>query len=194
MKKKLLIIICFGCLTISNVFAQDLNFKEYNPKKNILKVTFLSFVTGSTKLSYERFLFKNQTIELTAGIIGWGNDKFKVSPDGGIVRLAYKFILEKTQNDFMQGFYLRPEIAYTSFDYDSKEFALRRINSSMGTLMGTIGYQKCSDIFVFDGFVGAGVGVGNPTESNYHHSFIDVNQYLTLTFGMKIGFAFGKKV
>ncbi len=174
------------------VQAQDSKFHRVNPHKNIFKVTYLSWVTGSTKLSYERYLFNNQTIEVTGGVIGWGNDKYKVSPKGGIFRVAYKFILSNKNGSALQGFYLRPEFAYTSFNYDSEEVVGTRINSSMGTVMGTVGYQWCSHVLVLDGFVGAGVGLGNPTESTYHHSFIDVDQWLTLTFGLKIGFTFGK--
>ncbi len=161
------------------------------PHKNILKVTFLSWFTGSTKLSYERYLFNNQSIEATAGVIGWGYDKYKNNPSGAIFRVAYKFILFNTNS--LQGFYLRPEFAYTTFNYDSKEVVGTRVNSSMGTVMATVGYQWCSHIFVIDGFVGAGLGLGSPREFNYHHSFIDIDQWLTLTFGVKLGFTFGER-
>ncbi len=182
-------------LTISsmNLFGQMEMTPRVNPHKNIFKVTFLSFFTGSAKLSYERYIMKNHSIEMTAGVVGWGYDKFQNNPSGGIFRVAYKYIFYNKNGSALQGFYVRPEFAYTSFNYDSWENVGERANSSMGTLMGTIGYQWCSHVLVLDGFVGAGLGLGNEAEYNYHHSFIDVKQWLTLTFGIKIGFTFGKK-
>ncbi len=157
-------------------------------EKNSLKTTFLSFATGSTKLTYERATLPKQSLEVTGGIIGVGYDKFGVNPKGGLFRTAYKFIFSKKANAPLDGLYLKPEYAVSIFDYDSKSSG--RVNSSMHTILANAGYQWIIGMLVLDGFVGAGVGLGNPTELNYHHGFIDCYGWLTLTFGMKIGVAF----
>jgi hypothetical protein len=41
-----------------------------------------------------------------------------------------------------------------------------------------------------DGFVGAGVGWGEPVDLQYHHGFIERYGWLTLTFSVKVGFSF----
>jgi hypothetical protein len=158
-------------------------------RKNALKTTFLSFITGSTKLTYERATLPQQSFEVTGGIIGVGFDKFKVNPKGGLFRAAYKFILSKPLDAApLCGLYIRPEYAISVFDYDSK--TMERCNSSMQTIMGTFGYQWGTRMLILDGFVGAGVGWGNPTELKYHHGFIERYSWLTLTFGIKFGLAF----
>ncbi len=166
-------------------------------KKNALKVTFLSLYTGSTKITYERSVFDSQSIEITLGRVSWGYDAFDNNPSGMLGRLAYKFIFYGNPNYPLNGLYVKPELAVTGYYYD-KESALEEVKpqrdfSKMATLMGCVGYQWAKRIFVAEGFVGAGLGIGNPADTRYQHGFITRWQYLTLTFGMKIGFSFGKK-
>ena len=57
-------------------------FSSDNIKKNNLKTTVLSYITGSAKITYERALFEGQSVEITAGRIGKPLKKyliFKVS-------------------------------------------------------------------------------------------------------------------
>ena len=157
-------------------------------RKNALKTTFLSFITGSGKLTYERTTFPGQSVEITGGIIGIGYDKFKVNPKGGLLRAAYKFMFLQPKNAPLEGLYIKPEYALSAFDYNSKD--MDRINSFWQTIMGCIGYQWGIKMFILDGFAGAGVGWGNSTELKYHHGFIDRYEWLTLTFGIKVGLAF----
>ncbi|MDL2239508.1 hypothetical protein LJC73_04845 [Bacteroidales bacterium OttesenSCG-928-L14] len=172
---------------------------ERNPKNNF-KTTFLSFYTGSAKLTYERALFNKQSIEITAGYIGVGYDSFNVQPKGALFRLAYKFIFSPNQN-VLTGFYLKPEFAYSEFGYNcvDKNLAYAKYStgnsntrgrSCMGTLMACAGYQMAKNILVFDAFVGAGFGIGNDAEIQYHHGFIERYKHLTLTFGVKVGIGF----
>ncbi len=153
-----------------------------------IKTTFLSFFTGSTKLSYEHATFPQQSLEVTGGIIGVGHDKFKVNPKGGLFRMAYKFIRANDLNAPLSGLYFKPEYAVSVFDYDSENSG--RVNSSMHTMLANIGYQWAANVLVLDGFAGAGVGFGKPTELRYHHGFIERFGWLTLTFGVKVGVAF----
>ena len=123
-------------------------------RKNDLKITFLSFITGSAKLTYERVTFPKQSAEITGGIIGIGFDKFKVNPKGALVRAGYKFNLLQKENTALSGLYIKPEYAWSFFDYDSKNNG--RVHSSMQTIMMCTGYQHEIKRLVLDGFVGAG--------------------------------------
>ena len=187
MKKTILFIFCC-ILTFSTtiIYAQE---RIYN---NAIKVTFLSFITGSTKITYERATFPRQSIEITGGIIGWGHDKFQVKPKGVLTRVAYKFILYSKSPHPLNGLYIKPEIAFSHFNHNISKDNSARILSSWVTLMACSGYQWGKKWFVLDGFVGIGVGVGTPTQLQYHHGFIDRFKCITLTFGVKVGVAFGK--
>lgn len=190
MKKETLnvLLLCIIICSFIKVCAQE---RVYN---NSVKITFLSFITGSTKVTYERATFPKQSFEISGGIIGWGYDKFKVNPKGGLLRVSYKFILYSKSHEPLNGFYVKPEFAFSHFnhDYVSKD-KNDRILSSWITLMGCTGYQWTRKWLVFDGFVGMGMGMGTPTQLQYHHGFIDRLKHVTLTFGLKIGVAFGKK-
>ncbi|MCL2683068.1 MAG: hypothetical protein FWE63_06260 [Bacteroidales bacterium] len=157
-------------------------------RKNAIKTTFLSFITGSAKLTYERVTIPGQSFEITGGIIGVGFDKFENNPKGVLFRFAYKFMFLQPQETLLTGFYIKPEYAVSAFHYDAKN--INRVYSSWQTIMGCTGYQWNRKMLVLDGFAGAGFGWGNPTELRYHHGFIDRRTHLTLTLGMKIGLAF----
>ncbi|MCL2027821.1 MAG: hypothetical protein FWG79_04960 [Bacteroidales bacterium] len=158
--------------------------------RNALKTTFLSLITGSAKLTYERVVFPEQSVEVTAGIIGVGFDKFRVNPKGGLVRAGYKFNLLQQANSTLGGLYVRPEYAWSFFDYDARNGSGDRIRSSMQTIMGCIGYQHVIKRLVLEGFVGAGIEWGEPVELQYHHGFVERYGWLTLTFGVRVGVAF----
>ena len=74
-EKKYLFIVVFLCFIFAGVSAE-----EIPARRNVIKSTFLSWFTGSCKLSYERAVFNNQTMELTAGYIGLGFDKLDNNP------------------------------------------------------------------------------------------------------------------
>ena len=57
-------------------------------RRQAVKTTIPSWYTGSCKVSYERAVFSNQTMEFTAGYIGVGNDHFKNNPKGYTARYA----------------------------------------------------------------------------------------------------------
>ena len=117
----LCILVCIQLiLCTSQLFAQEKSFSS----ESSIKMTILSLFSGSTKITYEHTLFHHQSIELTGGIIGWGTDILNHSDSKGYLsRLAYKFILptEKNVDKPLQGFYLKPELAFSSFDYKAFE-------------------------------------------------------------------------
>jgi hypothetical protein len=190
MKKKIpvLLLIFISICSSIQIYAQE---RAYH---NAFKITFLSFLTGSTKVTYERATFSRQSLEITVGVIGWGYDKFKVHPKGGLLRVSYKFILYSKSSEPLNGFYIKPEFAFSHFKHNIfTEEKNDRTLSSWGTLMGCTGYQFTRKWLVLDGFIGVGAGIGTPTPLRYHHGFIDRMKHVTFTFGLKFGIAFGKK-
>ena len=90
MSRTILILLIF-CFVFVNASAE-----EVSDRKNAVKITFLSWLSGSSKVSYERAVFGNQTMEMTVGYIGAGYDKYKNDPEGYTVRYAHKFLLYGT--------------------------------------------------------------------------------------------------
>ncbi len=165
------------------------------PRKNAIRTTFLSFATGSAKLSYERSLTYRHSAEITGGVIGWGFDGQGNRPRGGLLRYAHKFFLNSKPAFPMDGFYLKPEFALSNFNYDQQNGAGRK-KSTMGALMACGGYQWTRRLLSIDGFVGAGAAGGNEVDTYYEHGFIlwdffgTQRKNIALTFGVKVGVAF----
>ena len=163
-------------------------------KKNNLKTTVLSYITGSAKITYERALFEGQSVEFTAGRIGVGGDAKHNNPKGVTTRGAYKWMFpfpNQTKNP-LDGFYLKPELAYSRYSHEhTEENALNQKTIWRTALMACVGWQCVKDWFVFDFYIGAGGAVGDKCPDNYYHGFIGINpeSNTALTFGLKLGFA-----
>ena len=195
MSKKILFCLLFLFFSTCLGFSQ-----EQKTAKNALKTTFLSYATGSIKLSYERLLTTNQSVEITGGVIGVGFDGMNNRPRGGLFRCAHKINLSGNEYSF-NGLYYKSEFALSSFDYDfmlestgNKE--ILRKNSTMGALMACLGYQLGWKFLIFDSYVGIGGSLGSECDTYYEHGFIlwdffnTKNKHIALTFGMKLGFIF----
>ena len=172
------------------VFGQ---IKQPKMRKNEVKVALLSLASGTSKVSYERLLRDYQSIELTAGIIGWGFDKLKDSdPKGTAWRLAYKFIFPngRNANNQLCGFYWKPELCYSSYSYN--HVGRGRLEVDYFALMALMGYDWVKNWFVFDVYGGLGYAFGDNNYSNYHHGFVCLSQDVpvALTAGFRIGMAF----
>lgn len=190
MKKYITISVCvlLGCQVL---MSQELPPTRI-PYNNNLKITILSIFSGSLKLTYERKTFASQSVEITAGIIGPALDILKHShPKGGLTRLAYKFIFPVKQQLPLEGFYVKPELAFSGYSYYNKDMETRYKVYKMA-IMAVGGYQWVRSRFVFDVFLGLGGCIGNPYYSNYHHGFLTFNtqSILAYTAGFKIGVAF----
>lgn len=162
-------------------------------RKNEIKVALLSLASGTSKVTYERLVRDYQSIELTAGVIGWGFDKLKDSdPWGTAWRVAYKFLFPNLYNADNQlcGFYLKPELCYSSYYYTHSTLA--RLKVDRLALMGVLGYDWVRKWFVFDVYGGLGLASGNSNRSNYHHGFIGWNDHTPFAFtaGFRVGVAF----
>ena len=189
-----LLLLCLAGAQAQESFPETKPFKYY---KNDLKVTVLSLFSGSTKLTYERAITRTQRMEITGGVIGWGGDWLNHNHSkGGLCRLAYKFNFNykyphSKPEHFLNGFYLKPELAFSSFSYEAREGGERLHNNRLA-IMGCIGYQWVCHRFVFDIFGGLGAGIGDENEYNYYHGFIALPKGTPTAFtaGFKLGVAF----
>ena len=163
---------------------------------NSVKITFLSWLSGSTKVSYERaFPGLNQSGELCGSLICAGYDKYDNDPLGFTVRYGHKFFMSDRDDVALKGFYLRPELMYSHYYYTRRADGERTL-ANMGTLLGTVGYQHVWKRFLADFWVGAGYAVGTPAETNYHHGFElwhwfgTENKNLAMSFSIRLGWCF----
>ena len=169
---------------------------EANDYLNAVKITFLSWITGSTKVSYERAFPKvRQSGEICGSLICAGYDRYQNRPLGFTVRYGHKFFLPDRDGLSLKGFYLRPELMYARYHYNST-MGHGRTLANMGTVMGTIGYQYVYKRFLADLWVGAGYAMGNPAETYYHHGFElwhwfgMENTNLAMSFSIRLGVCF----
>lgn len=169
--------------------------KASEPYTNALKITFLSWSTGSTKISYERALPQlRQSAEICTSLISAGYDKYKNDPLGFTLRYSHKFFVGAYDVEKpLQGAYLRPEIIYSDYKYTHSATALRT-QARMCALLGTVGYQHCFGRFIVDGWVGGGYAFGRAAETGYHHGFQlwkwlgRRNDNIALSFSIRIGY------
>ena len=166
------------------------------PYKNAVKITFLSWASGSTKISYERaFSECKQAGEICASVIGAGYDKYNNDPLGFTLRYGHKFFVAGYKKERpMMGFYLRPEVIYSHYDYTAKSGAREPVR--VGAILGTLGYQLCVKRFVADAWVGAGYCDGKMADTGYYHGFQTFDwlgkhsDNIALSFSIRLGVLF----
>lgn len=196
MKRFIVVLMAFVFVVNSGAHAKtpaSLPQKDY---KNSLKITFLSWISGSTKLSYER-AFPNirQSGELCTSIIGAGHDKYHNNPKGYTMRYGHKFFVNDNSDKSLVGLYLRPEVVYSHYTYDCRADASRTLADETA-LLATFGYQYVYKRFLADFWVGGGYAFGKPAETYYHHGFElwhwfdSENTNIALSFSIRIGFCF----
>lgn len=164
---------------------------------NAVKLTFLSWASGSTKISYERaFPRWKQSGELCASFISMGHDKYDNDPLGFTLRYGHKFFVAGYDAQKpLQGFYVRPEAIYSHYDYTHSVTGLRT-PARMGALLATVGYQLCVRRFIADAWVGGGYSFGTPAETGYYHGFQtwqwfgSSNDNIALSFSIRLGYLF----
>ena len=145
---------------------------------NSVKITFLSWLSGSTKVSYERAFHK-----------------YRNKPLGYTVRYGHKFFLPDRDELSLKGFYLRPELLYSHYYYSRRLDGARTL-ANMGALLGTVGYQYVYKRFLADIWVGGGYAFGTPAETGYHHGFELwhwFNTYhpnIAMSFSIRLGICF----
>lgn len=165
---------------------------------NAVKITFLSWATGSTKISYERALpSHHQSAELCASLICAGYDKYDNNPLGFTTRYAHKFFLAWNDERSLNGFYVRPELMWSRYTYDSHELPGTRKLANMGALLATAGVQWSWGHFLADAWFGGGPAIGTPnSETLYHHGFAlwnylgTRNENIAMSFSIRLGYCF----
>lgn len=195
MKKKLCFVILLLFVTSMLSAKQPVPYFQTD-YLNSFKITFLSWISGSTKLSYERaFPNRHQSGELCASLIGAGRDKYQNNPKGYTMRYGHKFFLNENQRRSLMGFYVRPEVVYSHYTYNRKTDGARTLSNETA-LLGTFGYQYVHKRFLADFWVGGGYAFGTPAETYYHHGFElwhyfnSVNTNIALSFSIRLGYCF----
>jgi len=179
-------------------------------RKNVLKIEFLSPLTGNTTFAWEKSLRPARSIESTIGIIGLGIDNDDRNAGGVFAKFGYKFIKDP---DFylrgmryahiLKGSYIKPEIAFSTFRYD--RYAWRdyynnvsaekeRTGVVSGTVQLVLGKQWIIDnVFAVDIYAGTGYGFSTGddyTTYQYGYSVMDESFPLAFSTGFKIGYLF----
>jgi hypothetical protein len=177
--------------------------------KNAIKINFLSPLFNSFNFNYERSLKPGHSIEGTIGIIGMGNDIYSNNEKGVFMKLGYKFIKSpdyylrgQRYAHILKGAYIRPEIAFSSYSYDSEQDYYYSSSSShssrednlMFALLLNFGKQWVIDNgFIIDTFIGVGYAFGDDSESHgMHKAFIGgVDEFpMAFTMGVRVGWCF----
>lgn len=195
MKKTILLLVLITGVCFHG-YGRERAHGEVHDYKNSIKLTFLSWISGITKVSYERALPQiRQSSELCASWIGAGRDKYQNDPKGFTVRYGHKFFFRDRDEKSLQGWYLRPEAIYSYYNYDCKSSGSREL-ADMGAFLGTTGYQFVHSRFLADFWVGVGYAFGHPSETRYHHGFElwrwlgKTNDHLAMSFSIRLGFCF----
>ena len=201
--KKLITILAIALIAMRlTASAANPDFVQEN-YLNSIKITFLSWTSGSTKISYERALPAwHQSSELCASLISAGYDKYNNDPLGFTLRYGHKFFIGHGDIS-LKGFYLRPELIYSHYNYTCTNTGLHnckdsgsREKAAMGALLGTFGYQYLYKRFLADFWVGAGYAIGTPADTGYHHGFQLWDYFgtshdnIALSFSIRLGICF----
>lgn len=203
MKKLMLLSVALFLFLQLGTYAQEISDgtargreRENVDYLNSVKITFLSWLSGSTKISYERaFPDVRQSGEICGSLICAGYDKYHNDPLGFTVRYGHKFFMPDQDGISLKGFYLRPEVMYSHYNY-SRRMDGGRTLANMGAVLGTVGYQYVYRRFLADFWVGGGYAFGNPAETHYHHGFelwhwFDrVNTNIAMSFSIRLGICF----
>lgn len=195
MKTNIFIRFCVVVALLLCVVAFPARVRAEEPYKNGIKITFLSWATGSTKISYERaFPEIKQSAEICSSLISAGYDKYQNDPLGFTLRYSHKFFVGPYDTAKpLQGAYLRPEVIYSDYKYTHSRTG-SRTPARMCALLATAGYQHCFGHFVVDGWVGGGYAFGRASETGYHHGFQlwkwlgKRNDNIALSFSIRIGY------
>ena len=194
--KTALVLVCL-CGSVISRAERVMEMKPSQPDYlNSVKITFLSWLSGSTKISYERAFPKiGQSGEICTSLICAGYDKYNNNPLGFTLRYGHKFFLPDNNQLSLKGFYLRPEVIYSRYTYDHSVHATRAL-SNMTALIGTIGYQYVYKRFLADFWVGGGYAWGQTSETGYYHGFENwhwlgaYHPHVAMSFSIRLGVCF----
>lgn len=181
-------------------------------KKNVIKVDFLSPLTGNTTFYYERSIKPGRSLEAGLGIIGLGIDVGERNAAGFFTKFGMKFI--KSPDFYLRGMryahilkggYVKPELTlgYYAMDreiyyYDgfyNGNYSEERQNVITGAILLNVGKQWVFDnAFLVDFYFGIGYGFDstNDYDEGYHFGFLMPGEDVPISFsaGLKLGWLF----
>lgn len=195
-------------LTFQQAMTNPANYADN--KKNILKIEFLSPLSGNTTFAWEHSLRPGRSIEATFGIAGLGIDPNNKNKGGAFGKFGYKFI--KSPDFYLRGLryahllkgsYVKPELSmglvsqdFDNYNYYSSSiyYTRERVTLFAGALTVAVGKQWVFDnAFSLDAHVGLGYGFSTSDNSvwgdTYNSGFIvgDSNVPIAASIGLKIG-------
>ena len=195
-------------MIFEKAMTNPLNYEDN--RKNIIKVDFLSPLTGNTTFAWEHSVRPGRSYEATLGIIGLGLDNGDRNAGGAFTKFGYKFIKDP---DFyfrgmryahvLKGSYVKPELTFGFFNHDTwlwgdynNDFSPKKSRESVisGTVQIVLGKQWVFDnAFSIDFFGGIGYGFTTSedfTPYHYGYTVMDKNFPLAFSSGFKIGYLF----
>ena len=195
--QKIALVVASLCICITSFAQPRMEVKPSQPDYlNSVKITFLSWLSGSTKISYERAFPKvRQSGEICGSLICAGYDKYKNNPLGFTLRYGHKFFIPDNDGRSLMGFYLRPEVIYSRYTYDHSAHGNRAL-SNMTAVIGTVGYQYVYKRFLADFWVGGGYAWGQTSETGYYHGFEkwhwlgSLHENVAMSFSIRLGVCF----
>ena len=189
---RLLLILLMAAMT-ATAFSQPA--ADSTRYRNSIKTSFLSWHTGSVKLVYERAVAERRRLELTMAVIGLMSDSYNNNPKGIHAQAAYKFIAPGACPQPLNGFYVKPALAFSHFTYRNPKSPVRD-ESNVMAVMVIGGYQLARNRLALDLYWGIGGAFGTECDTFYEHGFLlwdffgTRNSNVALTSGIKIGFCF----
>lgn len=169
-------------------------------RKNILKISFIESLRGSTSFTLERSLRPGKSIEGSVGIIGLGWDPNNSEGAGGYVGFGIKF-LSKPDYQFrkmryshiLKGFFIKPEVLFSSYKvipFESNA-AKDKVSVFAAGFVLNLGKQWVfDDSFALELFGGIGYGYKSKTMVPQYALFIGDETPLSGKIGLRIGFLY----
>lgn len=203
MKKPQLLLIFL--LSITALFAQQVDTEYESQKKGIIKMEFFSPLTGNTTFGYERYIKDWVSWEAKVGIIGLGVDNQDMNARGILLKAGPKFKLnpdfvtrDLRGSHLLSGKYIRPELITSIYNEDQIEYTSNgdiktRKNFSSFAIMINYGRQFIlADIMSLDYHIGLGYGFDNVNSEfsgkyHYGHSQADKSFPIAISVGFTIG-------
>ncbi|MGZ5246019.1 MAG: hypothetical protein ACXWV5_03000 [Flavitalea sp.] len=188
-------------------------------KKKIIKVGFLSPLSGYLPITYEQNIAPGRSFELTAGIIGLGkNEVIRYNFNGSLENIrrnqgglslgaGYKFYKLPTffnrgvrMSHVMQGFYVRPQFTTGIYSenataYKNNQEVMEKRTVWFGGLTVDIGQQWVfADRFAIDLFIGLGYGFDNIKKDDTFYNYAEDHFPVKLLGDNGLGFTSGFKI
>jgi hypothetical protein len=173
----------------------------FGKRKNAIKLNlFAPLFFNSTSVCYERSTKPGQSLEIEIGFIGRGLDPYGDNARGMIYKVGYKFIKvprRKKSAHFLAGAYVRPQFVYSSYTIDkytggglfsASPERLVKEKHTASAFLAEFGWQAIGkDRFLFDAYVGAGIGGGSETVRRFGFAgFI----FVGVSAGVRLGLLF----